>query len=218
MTCWGDDSRRQATPPAAVDGRAGTAPAIVTGLHHSCAIQAPQGTATQVFSPAGPGEGTLDVDLGGDLPVPIFARVAVEDFGGCAPGSGGMYAGFFGVTPLSEGGLFRCPMSLAYASDHGEIYVADAETLLGFGTGRIVGLEPDSSGVWQQLLFIDAAALGIPPRTRRDPSSWNSSPATRSSVPVAAPKAPPLAALASPGAALACPPLTVDTSPLALLL
>ena len=46
IVCWGDNSNGQATPPASVNGIAGTASAIAAGLVHSCAIQA--GTDTVV--------------------------------------------------------------------------------------------------------------------------------------------------------------------------
>jgi len=46
VVCWGDNSNGQATPPASVNGIAGTASAIAAGLVHSCAIQA--GTDTVV--------------------------------------------------------------------------------------------------------------------------------------------------------------------------
>ena len=47
VVCWGDDITDQATPPASVDGTAGTmATGIAAGRYHSCAIQA--GTAKVV--------------------------------------------------------------------------------------------------------------------------------------------------------------------------
>ncbi len=43
VVCWGNDADGQATPPASVNGTAGTATAISAGSYHSCAIQAGTG-------------------------------------------------------------------------------------------------------------------------------------------------------------------------------
>ena len=43
VVCWGDNCSGQATPPASVNGTAGTASAIAAGAVHSCAIQAGTG-------------------------------------------------------------------------------------------------------------------------------------------------------------------------------
>ena len=39
VVCWGSNVYGQATPPASVNGTAGTASAIELGAYHSCAIQ-----------------------------------------------------------------------------------------------------------------------------------------------------------------------------------
>jgi DNA-binding beta-propeller fold protein YncE len=133
---------------------------VAAGASGMWAWDASDDTAAQVL-PSASGEWFLDVDFAdGELGLPVFTRVEEAGFGGCAAGTGGVFTAFEGVSALSQGGLFRCPFSLAFVPEQGEIYVADVASILVGGEGRVVKLR-QSGDTWEQSLFIDAAELGV---------------------------------------------------------
>jgi len=46
VVCWGGSYENEATPPASVNGAAGTASSIAAGANHACAIQAVPGRSS----------------------------------------------------------------------------------------------------------------------------------------------------------------------------
>jgi hypothetical protein len=64
VVCWGADDDGQSTPPPSVDGTAGAATAIATGLTHSCAIQAGTG-AVVCWGDDGGGQSTTPPSVDG---------------------------------------------------------------------------------------------------------------------------------------------------------
>lgn len=133
---------------------------IAAGADGLWSWDASEDTASQVLASAA-GEWYLDVDFQqGVLGLPVFTRVEEEGLGGCVAGTGGVFSAFMGVHALSQGGLLRCPMSLAFVPERGAIYVADAAGLVAGGEGRVVMLrqgDPD----WEQTLLVDSTELDI---------------------------------------------------------
>lgn len=108
------------------------------------------------------GEAIYDIEFTRDeLRAPVFTKVAFLGFGGCAPGTGGVFVAAFGVGPISQGGLLRCPLGLALMSSRQEIFVTEADSIGPSGDGRIVRLSSTSPGIWTQSVFVDAATLGV---------------------------------------------------------
>lgn len=119
----------------------------------------------QILTPdpgAEAGESIHDIEFARDgLRAPAFTKVAFLGSGACAPGSGGVFVVAFGVGPISQGGLLRCPLGLALVDSRQEIFVTEADSIGPGGDGRIVRLSSDGSGVWTQSVFVDAATLGV---------------------------------------------------------
>jgi hypothetical protein len=155
--CWGSDFVGEIHPPSDVTGAGGLASAVTAGDTFSCAIQASEPEDLRSFGNR-PGVWSLDLAEGEFWQAPVEASVEVEGLGGCR-------AGTAGVGLLMQGGPMRCPVALAPAGN--SVYVADAETLLGFGSGRILELRPDEfppGGArprWNASIRVDAATLGV---------------------------------------------------------
>lgn len=108
------------------------------------------------------GDAIHDIDFTRDaLRAPVFTRVGFLGPGGCAPGTGGVFAAVLGVGPISQGGLLRCPLGVVLVPGRAEIYVTETGTIGPSGDGRIVRLASAGAGIWTQSLFVDAATLGV---------------------------------------------------------
>ena len=81
--------------------------------------------------------------------------------------AGGVFAGGFGVGPLSQGGLLRCPVALARRED-GTLFVIDLDRPRGLALlqaeaeGRIVRLELTNAFQWAPTLVASGPALRVP--------------------------------------------------------
>jgi DNA-binding beta-propeller fold protein YncE len=95
------------------------------------------------------------------LRAPAFTKVGFLGYGACAPGTGGVFSAVFGVGPISQGGLLRCPLGLALVPGREEIYVTEAGSIGLSDDGRIVRLSGNGAGSWTQSVFVDAATLGV---------------------------------------------------------
>ncbi len=157
--CWGANGHGESDPPFLVSDPDAHTDAVAAGGRFTCALLAPRPAGTSIVDAPGSGRWTLDLAFDESRASYLASGANPDGFGGCKPGSAAISERTTGT--LSEGGLLRCPMSIAVASGSDEIYVADAATLLGFG-GRIVKLhrEPDAS--WSQSLLVDEATLGVP--------------------------------------------------------
>ena len=158
VECWGSDLFGEREPPWNVTGVSGLASAVAAGDNFSCAIQASEAEDLRSFA-GPPGIWALDLVEGQARFSPNHSFVEAEGFGGCKQGTAGI------TSTSAAGAVLRCPLGVARGDR--SLVVADAETLLGFGSGRIVELRPGamppggSRPTWIPTIRVDAATLGV---------------------------------------------------------